>query len=74
VGQERSPLSLVSTIEELLERESSRSALQNRDYGRRGFVTLTIWYRISELVDTKFVDKLRSLGLYSSLTDSAHGL
>jgi hypothetical protein len=35
VGLERSPLSLVSTIEELLGRKNSRSGLQNREYGRR---------------------------------------
>jgi hypothetical protein len=32
---ERGPLSLVSTIEELLERKSSGSGLESRDYGRR---------------------------------------
>jgi hypothetical protein len=32
----QSPLSLVSTIEELLERNSSGSGLENRYYGRRG--------------------------------------
>jgi hypothetical protein len=31
VGLERSPLSLVSTIEELLERKRSGSGLENRD-------------------------------------------
>jgi hypothetical protein len=35
VGLERGPLNLVSTIEELLERKSSRSGLENREYGRR---------------------------------------
>jgi hypothetical protein len=35
VGRERGPLSLVSTIEELLERKSSGSGLENREYGRR---------------------------------------
>jgi hypothetical protein len=34
VGLERGPLSLVSTIDELLER-SSGSVLGNREYGRR---------------------------------------
>jgi hypothetical protein len=34
VGMERGPLSLVSTIEELLERKSSGFGLGNRDYGR----------------------------------------
>jgi hypothetical protein len=35
VGLERGPLSLVSTIEELLERKHSGSSLENRDYGHR---------------------------------------
>jgi hypothetical protein len=35
VGLERGPLSLVSTIEELLERKSSGSGLESREYGRR---------------------------------------
>jgi hypothetical protein len=38
VGLERGPLILVSTIEELLERKTSGSGLENRDYGRRGSV------------------------------------
>jgi hypothetical protein len=35
VGLERRPLSLVSTIEELLGRKSSGSGLENREYGLR---------------------------------------
>jgi hypothetical protein len=35
VGLERVPLTLVSTIEELLERESSGFGLESREYGRR---------------------------------------
>jgi hypothetical protein len=34
VGLERGPLSLVSTIEDLLGRNSSGSGLENREYGR----------------------------------------
>jgi hypothetical protein len=34
VGLERGPLSLVSTIEELLERKSRGSGLVRREYGR----------------------------------------
>jgi hypothetical protein len=34
VGLEREPLNLVSTIEELLERKSSSSDLEIREYGR----------------------------------------
>jgi hypothetical protein len=35
VDLDRGPLSLVSTTEELLERKSNSSGLENRDYGRR---------------------------------------
>jgi hypothetical protein len=35
VGLERGPLSFVSATEELLERKSSGSGLENREYGRR---------------------------------------
>jgi hypothetical protein len=41
VGLERGPPSLVSTIEELLERKCTGSSLENRDYGRRGSAALT---------------------------------
>jgi hypothetical protein len=40
VGLQWGPLSLVSTIEKLLERKSCFSGLENRDYGRRGFAAL----------------------------------
>jgi hypothetical protein len=39
VGREQGPLSFVSTIEELLERKSSGSDLENRDYGSRRSAT-----------------------------------
>jgi hypothetical protein len=35
VGLEQGPLSLMSTIEELLGRKSSGSGLESREYGRR---------------------------------------
>jgi hypothetical protein len=35
VDQEQGPLSLVSATEELLERESSGSGMENREYDRR---------------------------------------
>jgi hypothetical protein len=41
VGLEQGPLSVVSTTEELLERKSSDSGLEIRDYGRRGSAALT---------------------------------
>jgi hypothetical protein len=68
VGLERGPLSLVSTIEELLGRKSSGSCLENREYGlgirHADHVAPSI-----PKVGTNFADKLRSLGLYSSLAD-----
>jgi hypothetical protein len=41
MGLEWGPLILVSTIEELLERKSSGSGLENRDYSCRGSASLT---------------------------------
>jgi hypothetical protein len=35
VGLERGPLNLEGTTEELLDRKSSVSCLENREYGRR---------------------------------------
>jgi hypothetical protein len=35
MGLERGPLSLMSTIEELLDRKGSVSGLENRNYGHR---------------------------------------
>jgi hypothetical protein len=46
-GLEWSPLSLVSTTEELLKRKSSGSCLENLKYGRRGSVTLTTRHPLS---------------------------
>jgi hypothetical protein len=43
VGLEQGALSLVSTIEGLLERKSSDSGLENRDYGCWLSVALTTW-------------------------------
>jgi hypothetical protein len=39
VGLKRGPVSLVSTIEELLRRKSRVTGLEIRDYGRRGHAT-----------------------------------
>jgi hypothetical protein len=44
MGLERGPLSLVSTIEELLKGKSSGPGLENQDYGRKGSAVLTTWH------------------------------
>jgi hypothetical protein len=69
VGLERGPFSVVSTIEELLERKFSGSGPENRDYSLRGSATLTKWRPLSTKFGTDFADKRRSLGRYSSLAD-----
>jgi hypothetical protein len=68
VGLERGPLSLMSTIEELLERESSGSGLEMREYGRRD---PSRWPR-GTLYPQKLALASRSLGRYSSLADSGN--
>jgi hypothetical protein len=60
VGLERGPLSLVSTIEELLLRKSSGSSLESRGYGlgiRRADYATPLYL---QEVGTNFADKRRS--------------
>jgi hypothetical protein len=69
VGLERVPLSLVSTIEELLERKSSGSGLDKRDYRRRDPARRRRFTSLSTKVGTNFADKRwSSVGIVLSRT------
>jgi hypothetical protein len=62
VSLEWGPLSLVSTVVELLRRKSSGCGLENEN-------TAVVIRRADHATPSKFADKRRSLGWYSSLAD-----
>jgi hypothetical protein len=74
VGLERGPLSLVSTIKELLERKRRGSGLEIREYGHRDPLRWPRDTLYPQNIGTNFADKQRTLGRYSSLVDKGHGM
>jgi hypothetical protein len=71
VGLERGPLSLMSTNEELLERKSSGSGQESRDYGRRDPSRLprdTLY--LQKLALTSLTSGGRSVGVVRSRTEA----
>jgi hypothetical protein len=70
VGLKRGPLSLVSTIEGLLERKRSVSSLETREYGRRDRRADYATPLYPQKLGTNFADKRRSLGIVSSRTEA----
>jgi hypothetical protein len=74
VGLERGPLSLVSTTEELLDRKVAAPVqkTENTAVGIRHAAHVAL--SNPQKVGNHFADKRRSLGRYSSLADSDHGV
>jgi hypothetical protein len=63
-GSGTGSLSLVSTIEELLERNSSSSSLESQEYGHRGSIRLAMWQPLfAKLALTSPTNSGHSVGL-----------
>jgi hypothetical protein len=72
VGLERSPLSLVSTTEELLEGRSSGSGVENRDYSLRASAAMTA-RNPSTRKSLHYPRRQEAVAQSDSLVDSGHG-
>jgi hypothetical protein len=71
VDLEQGPLSIVSTIEELLGKKSSGSGLENRDYGRRDLsCRLRDTLYPQKLALTSLISGSRSVGIVHSRTQA----